>query len=608
MLIQRIKVLWTVLGCKNTEIALFAECSASHISKICSGKRVLHENGQAALHFSLAILRFAQEHDRCSVLCRVTGLAEEELSAQSIHDWLFGAGNIMADVNLLEQNESMKKDLSFAGKLNSMMQLLDVSNVRLSRVLNVDASLVSRLRHGARSMTSNAQLMGMLCAFFAGRMQQLSYCRDAATLTGIGQDLLESPEAAEHLQEWFVGENKTIRVETHTMEYMQMFLPMTALPSEDTLAQIVKAAEEKKADTYWGIDGMRNAARRLLAEAALKGSGEVYMYADQSMQWLLEDREVLRIWYMCCAVCISRNVRLIVIHDLNRNAEDMAKAMQVWVPLYMTGVVEPYYCTLNRGSRFNHMLFLCPDTAAISSVHVQGAESNNFYDYITDPRKLTALYNEFRSLISHSEKLINVYSPDGMYNYYETVQDGMQRTNFSVALLNAPSTVTMPEQILKNILERGNVAEEKRKLILETHKRTRELLKNGSVTELFSLPELPQEADRKFRIRIGESREEEQTYYTREEYREHIREIIRLCETQPNYHACLIVKSPFQGMRIIIMEEKAAVIRLHEPYTVFVVSSSVFAKAFAKNLLDYYLQNSVPKEKLIAYLKEYLGE
>lgn len=608
MLIQRIKLLWNVLGCTNKEIAAVFDCSVSHISKICSGKRELREGGDAALHFAQAIITFAENTDRTQVLCKVCDLEPACLTAQALSAWLFGDGRVMSASLSDTVNEDEKKKKDFSKNLNDLMELLELNNARLSRTLNVDASLISRYRNGRRMPQKNSPLTEMMCSLFVNRMQAMQFTKEVALLTHIEEELLSSEKAAQHLQEWMLASAAGNMSVTRTIDYLRMFMPMTQLPSDELLEKIRKVVDSKKQETYWGLDGMRDAAIRLMSEAAAEGGGEVLLYADQSLQWLLEDEATLQAWYMCCAMCISRNVRIVVIHDVNRKVDDMASAMQVWVPLFMTGTVSPYYCPLNRGSRFYHMLFLRPNRSAISSVQVQGSDSNNFYDYITDPRKLSALHTEFRTLIAHSEQLIRVYSEDSLQNYYDSLLAGMRKTGNSIALLSAPSTVTMPEEVLKRILDRGQVDQSAQALILETRQCTREVLERGRITELFSLPDMQVVREGKWRIRIGDALDSGNVFYTEEEFRAHIREIIRLIRTYPNYRCCLIGESPFKGLRMIITEDRAVVIRLHEPYMAFVVSNVFFAKAFAKHLSDYYEQSVIPRDKLIDYLERYLSE
>ena len=286
----------------------------------------------------------------------------------------------------------------------------------------------------------------------------------------------------------------------------------------------------------------------------------------------------------------------------------MANAMQVWVPLFMTGNVEPYYCTLNRGSRFTHMLFLRPNHAALSSLHVHGANGNNFYDYIQDPKKLNALYSEFKALLANSEKLVQVFTQDNMNKYYSILEAAMAQTRNSLALLDAPPSVSVPDDVLQTMLDRSQVSEEDRALILSMRSNTMQNLQNGSITELFELPDVQMVKDGELYLCLGSSLLHGGACYSVSEYRSHVENIIRLCEAYENYSCCILNGSPFPGMRIIQTDVCTVLIRLHKPYTAFLVENPFFTKAFGVLLRNYYEQNLVPRERTVATLKKYLQD
>ena len=606
MLIQRIKIVKRELGFSNSEIARIMNCSPSHISKLCNGKSTLREDGQAAMQFVNAILAYVHEHGLQARLAEIFQSENGKTQAEQLLHWLYGEGDVLAAADYPAVTDATKRaTVQFGYRFNRLMDALQLSNARLSRLLNVDASLISRFRTGKRSPHRNAQFSELLCGILSDRIGQTNSFAAVAELTGIEERELRA-SASQGLHRWLFDRTALHSSATHTMDYINMFIPLTKNVTRDDLQSLLEKVESTKTDTYWGVEGMRNAVLRLLTEAASEGDGEIYMYADQSMQWLLADPEVLQLWYKCCAVCIGRNVTIIVIHDINRRVDDMANAMQIWVPLYLTGKVMPYYCPLNRGSRFSHMLFLRPGAGAVSSVHVQGAENNNFYDYIQDPKKLSALLTECKSLVAHSEKLIHVYEQNNMAKYYGILDPKLENTAGSAALLNAPSTVTMPDSLLFGMLQRSSLSTEEQNLILSVRSHTRNNMKKGRVLELFPLPAPETVNEGKFVLCLGSSLREGGPSYTVDEFRAHLSEILRLIREEPNYHCCLISQTLFAGMRMIIADECAVLIRLRDPYAAFVVENEYFVRAFAVLVQDFYKQHSVPKEKLEEWIEKYL--
>ncbi len=607
LLLQRLKRVKDVLGFSNVQLAQCAGCTASHISKIFSGKRDFRENGAGAQHLTDALVKYAEQNGKLQVLCSLCVCDKQDFSAAFLYEWLCGAGSV-ANSGIADPSDKTTVARLFSERFDRIADALDLSNIRLSRLLNVDASLISRFRNGKRSPQKNAQFMKLLCEVLTERMHALQAYEKIAELVGCEVSQTQEPQFTEILEKWFFAQRGENRKSAHSYDYLKMFLPLTHLPVEEMLSKLSAYVEEEKAETYWGQDGMRNAILRLLTEAAAEGGGEVYMYADQSLQWLLVDEEVLHMWYLCCSLCISRGVKLIVVHDINRKINEMADAMQVWVPLFMTGNVEPYYCTLNKGSRFTHMLFLRPNRAALSSLHVQGAGSNHFYDYIQDAKKLNTLHAEIKALLANSEKLVQIYTQDNMHKYYSILETAMAQTRNSLALLDAPPSVTLPDDVLQEMFARGRMEQAEQELILSMRRNTYENLQNGSLTEIFELPDKQALKDGQVYLCFGSSLNHGGPCYSVAQFRRHIENIISLCETHENYNCCVISSSPIPGTRIILTDICAVMIRLQKPYTAFLVENPFFMKAFDVLLHNFYEQHTVPRERTIALLKKYLAD
>ena len=75
----------------------------------------------------------------------------------------------------------------------------------------------------------------------------------------------------------------------------------------------------------------------------------------------------------------------------------MLKGIKSWLPLYFSGSIDPYVCTLRRDSRFSHTLFLCPGQACIASSVVAGREKQALTTTIPPSRSwITAVRNTRR--------------------------------------------------------------------------------------------------------------------------------------------------------------------------------------------------------------------
>ena len=88
----------------------------------------------------------------------------------------------------------------------------------------------------------------------------------------------------------------------------------------------------------------------------------------------------------------------------------MIEAINSWLPLYMSGMIEPYYCKKPDEGRFSHTVFLYPDVACIEACHVRGYEGEGIYRYYVDQKHLALMKKAFAGLLQSSEPLVRVTS------------------------------------------------------------------------------------------------------------------------------------------------------------------------------------------------------
>ena len=118
---------------------------------------------------------------------------------------------------------------------------------------------------------------------------------------------------------------------------------------------------------YFGIDGIRRAAIRFLGAVAASSKPQTLkLYSDQNLTWLSSDAEFVQKWSILMCLVLKNKNQIKIIHSIDRNFSEMLIGIEKWLPLYMSGMIEGYYCKNASDSRFCHTLFLAPETAAIN--------------------------------------------------------------------------------------------------------------------------------------------------------------------------------------------------------------------------------------------------
>ena len=67
------------------------------------------------------------------------------------------------------------------------------------------------------------------------------------------------------------------------------------------------------------------------------------LFSDENMAWLYEDTAFAARWAELFAQVLARGNRVRIVHTVSRNMNEMLEAVTKWVPIYMTGAVEPYH-------------------------------------------------------------------------------------------------------------------------------------------------------------------------------------------------------------------------------------------------------------------------
>ena len=151
------------------------------------------------------------------------------------------------------------------------------------------------------------------------------------------------------------------------------------------------------------------ASLRLMALILKKGGKEMCVYSDSPTQWLFEDAAYLQKWAMLMAALIRKGVMIRVIHNIDRNPAEMHAALRSWLPIYMSGMVEPYYNQKNCGERFSHTLFVCPGVASVSGFTAHGQE-DGICRFDTNADAVKNNMDMFHAMLKGSKRLLKITS------------------------------------------------------------------------------------------------------------------------------------------------------------------------------------------------------
>ena len=421
MLSQRVDYLLDLLGTDNSRLSAYAGCSESNFSRMKSGARKLTAHSNTVKRFADAVCSCAADNGMTDQLCELTGCRSKDRAEMTgcIIDWLFSS----EDISSLPVS-ARRDPAAFGAKLDSVMTLAEIANSRMARHSNVDASYISRLRNGKRMPKNNPELIDRLCSVIAVRCVELGRAEQLCSMIGAECGRKEPEALAVLLSEWLTCRNASAGI--GAVSRLMTSISLAEHIPDELLIDLCKAADpeilNEKKEHYYGLKGLQRASVRLLGNAVMRGSETLLLYSDMNQRWLGQD--FFPVWLTLMSECLKRGTKMHIIHHIDRAADEMIEALHKWLPLYMSGLIESYYCILPQGSRFSTTLFSDPGNACITGQCVTGSEDEAVFRYTTSPEEIAALENEICTLLSQSRPLLTVSPglavPEGEHRVYQT--------------------------------------------------------------------------------------------------------------------------------------------------------------------------------------------
>ena len=439
MLSEKTKYLLRQLHTDAKTIAGYTDLTPSGLARLCSGARQYSPQSQTVRKLADAIVCFTKETHQLELLCIIiqcTDGTDDEIRA-SLLAWLF-----QDDVPLSAQSDSAAE--RFSKRLRVVMELAGVSGSRLSKDLFIDTSYVSRMRNG-RMPQRNSELVRRLGENVALRIFEANQQKALAERLDLPPEYVTPGDAPEQILDWLYGNG--FDEDIHAVKTLIEQIAEYPSAQEPQLPDYQSIATDEilndSASVYEGRGGLQNAVIRFLGNSIARGSRELWLYSDQSMEWMNGDFR--QYWFAMMWKCLAGGTHIRIIHHVERSAAELLLAIRSWLPLYLSGMISSYYSLRKHGDRFSHTIFLDPGHACIAGCCVRGLEINADYSYLTNEKMLQKKETALQMLLLDSRPLIRMQDTtaetDERYSLYTegSVQVLLGKTTVIVNKLAAPN-------------------------------------------------------------------------------------------------------------------------------------------------------------------------
>lgn len=604
MFADRWKIVSDAINASATEIARHMGCDRSYISCIAKGVRTPKMNGTSAWKLVRSVYACADKSGCVKELCSLLQTNDTDTAESIMHAlmlWLYEDERALSDVSRFNSTQDAAPYRSFGQRLNSVMTLAQLSNIRLGKLLNVDPSYISRFRSGFRSPKSNARLMNGICSVLLESVYEQQKSAELAALLKISSEVPENKEQAHQiLYHWLynIEKDESPAVES-LIERIGTFSAEIKMPPLSCKETAKEDIASDNATVYFKTKGLQQAVIRFLSFVSENKKEEIFLYSDQNMDWMTGDAVFASKWTALMLSCVQNGTVINIIHNIDRGLDEMTRAIQSWLPLYPSGRICSYYCSKPRDTRFSTTLFLCPGYACISGHNAKGSEDlHGMFRYDTDSQILLMHKSNYDDLLSDSVELVKVFRIDQLDPSVLPVMD-------MTVITGQLSLATMPLKTLQSILSRhkvtGDIAKEAFALWKQQKDFYLRCLEKHEIHEC-----IPISCETSFDGTVIADIPGLSLTYNEQEYAEHIKNLIELSETYLGYRLFMLPMPVFDNIRVRIWQKGVAVSRTLPPQYTFIFERPYVCSAFSsyadKIKEQYRLDKLTTKNRLETYL------
>jgi len=279
----------------------------------------------------------------------------------------------------------------FAERFNSLMNIAEVSNSLLGRNIHLSPSYIGRLRSGERPLPKNHEFITSMCKYLVHHINK-DYQLNALS----------------HL----MNTNFSSELDMNSMaEYIEQWLLETKIDAHDYMSTN---------RSHYGNEGKRKAVEEFFNSILEEETPQtLLLYSDEDMSWLYEDDRFSELWGGLFRQVIMKGNRVRIIHTIARDINEMMEAINKWLPIYATGMVESYFYPRLRDGIVRRTLFIAPRTAAIVSSSIQNDTSGMLNYFTTDATAIDAFRLEFERYFALCLPLMKLISIKEAASYRE---------------------------------------------------------------------------------------------------------------------------------------------------------------------------------------------
>lgn len=196
--------------------------------------------------------------------------------------------------------------MQFYEKLIFIMNLTHTPNRELAQAIQVDPSIISRLRNGKRGIPRNLELLRSMAIFFSEHCDSEYQRRALSEMVGVKRIIAaKHDQLSDFLYYWLCGDTDGVDRFMRTFETLKIegsaWNTDSYPPNNGTKGNFV----------YYGNEGKRAAVRALYQDLLTKQEPcTICILADETDDWLMEDYDFTASMQAGLLACLQRGFQI----------------------------------------------------------------------------------------------------------------------------------------------------------------------------------------------------------------------------------------------------------------------------------------------------------
>lgn len=463
---------------------------------------------------------------------------------------------------------------NFSKNLNELINTLKINIKDMSKYTLCDASSISRIRYGKTKPSEPIEFASKIASYVTNKYANETDITKIEKLTNNdGENLYNK-----------VFKYLTNKEENKNNDMIKSFLNNLDKFNLNDYIKAIKFDELKvptvpfyitKTKNYFGLEEMKKAELDFLKGTVLsKNNEDIFMCSDMPMEDLAKDIDFSKKWMFGIACLLKKGIHLNIIHNLDRPFNEMMLGLESWIPLYMTGQINPFYFK-DISTNIYHNLTYVSGTLALAGECINNFHKDGKYFLTSNKKEVDYYKTKSNNLLKKANNLMNIYKEENSKSYNLFLDDYLNKDGDRKRILSSLPLFTMSDDLLNEILKNNKVPKKDINKIInyknEEFNKYNNLLKNNNINDIIYILSKEEFNKNVPSLSLSNIFYDKKIKYSYETYLKHLKETKRFANKNNNYILNISDYLTFNNISITIFDKKQVIISKEENPTIHFV-------------------------------------